>query len=381
MPSLCYIESLCENNMPKNKQKTQTNAVDGWLTEMSTVYEQPLSVAREVYEKIVAEEDGDEEWIRTLVRIELDNRQRSALKTFQGYVIGFSSPIDMSLKRSKHAIQLFNNSPARAIKEGFTTRDGTPIDKQGKPLRPRFIRSFYLLASQDAGILPDDDEKTIEIKKQRADTSIRFTTLSVTEDAADKNSNGYVRARLGQPVRFGAQVNQRKTTADEYVLNAPKDFLGFDEWESEEHFTNWVPLLTDKKGLLGSKIVRLDDISTWLNTHPGDKSTRLISDVIVYDFDLQSMPNRKIIVTDTSIVNAKSAPLSAWASDELTLGDIRKWAKAVIMYRPSPSTNLSFPGINLNLDAIFFHKAETPVPEIEDVEEEREEFEYAEEKN
>jgi hypothetical protein len=69
-----------------------------------------------------------------------------------GIFFGYNQAYDLSQRDREYAMEVFNSNPTRAIDEGLTNAEGTPLDPNpkmpwgadnpdyGKPLLPRFIR-------------------------------------------------------------------------------------------------------------------------------------------------------------------------------------------------------------------------------------------------
>lgn len=247
-----------------------------------------------VYEEQFKDKDIPEEIKQNKAWIRIINKYKRELGPvpskaiwFKGWILGQTPLADMTDIMRKKALRLYQTDADKAIREGFTDSDGTPLDTRkaifgqrnenfGEPMEEetRFVREVFGIASKAI----EDDYK--------------WTRINVWGPIAPEFVGGY---KHFQPYKFRAILKDSQES-DVYRLNASK-------------LTSFTPLegLGDLEGYMEKSLIiqPMREIDDWHEINRKDRSQIYITqgqvvDIILNPVDKKgnSMESRYVDISD-----------------------------------------------------------------------------------
>ena len=228
---------------------------------------------------------------------------RSPAAFFKGIVLGVSEPFNMVAKARREAHEVYTTNPSKAVEEGWTDAEGTPLDRKktyasgapnrdyGKPLPTQsLIQNVF-------GVCQKRGEKTWKIFK-----------IMLGDNLAGK-----VPVPIMKPVVFRANVATNQRDSNVLALN-PYSRIQFDV-QQEEHDVMDI----FEGGLLNHLLAELKDLP--------DYHKRVASDpqrVVIVQGDVQYIspePNRstgnRMMVLDDATLDEDHPGVTCWIPEHL----------------------------------------------------------------
>jgi len=284
--------------------------LEQWSLKSGRTYEDLLSEFQRHFDRLKETLPGKtfdfyENRARFLVYRGIKTRMYARGESFDAIFFGYSDLIDVTAKQRAYAIQMFKTNPEKAIREGYTDVNGTPLDTReflptgaknpfyGKPLREVFVR------------------QAVGIGRPARGGDLKMITLTMLMDQARNLPP------LGKPVRFlGRLVTQdefryqintvRATTYDPSKI---KDFPSVDE----QTICNILLRAPNEFR------VSLADLQEWHEKHADDIRRVCIveADVVFVRREPTTIGNYIMIVEDETLMDLEVEGITVWVHKAL----------------------------------------------------------------
>jgi len=239
---------------------------------------------------------------RFLLYREIKEQLRSPAITFEGVVLGYSSIRDITEPQRRLAMETFRENPERAMREGLTDANGTPLDNRptlptGRP------NPFYGHPIQSVPI-----RQSVGVGKIPTETDFKLFVLTQLLDQAK------TLPPIGKPVRFRALIRGK---GDMYELNTSR-ITAYQE-HPIPFFKDLHPIDLLRNAPPIFKLQRIADIANWHDANKDNRNRVCIveGDVITIRREPTAFGNYIVVIEDESTRGLETEGLTVWVHEDI----------------------------------------------------------------